>query len=104
MDPVKVQGVTNWPTPKNKKEVQSFLGFCNFYCWFVKDYAGIAHPLAKLTGDSLFEWNEEQVMAFTQLKTLLAAMPDLVIPSYNDPLRLEMDASAFAMGAVLSRK
>jgi hypothetical protein len=27
MDPVKVAGVTEWPTPQSKKEVQSFLGF-----------------------------------------------------------------------------
>jgi len=31
MDPVKIAGVTEWPTPTNKKEVQSFLGFTNFY-------------------------------------------------------------------------
>ena len=31
MDLVKVQGVTDWPTPKNHKEVQSFLSFANFY-------------------------------------------------------------------------
>jgi hypothetical protein len=31
MDPVKVAGVADWPAPMNKKEVQSFLGFTNFY-------------------------------------------------------------------------
>ena len=31
MDPVKVAGVTDWPIPSNQKEVQSFLGFANFY-------------------------------------------------------------------------
>jgi len=31
MDPVKITGVTEWPAPTNKKEVQSFLGFTNFY-------------------------------------------------------------------------
>ena len=31
MDPVKVSGVAEWPTPRNKKEVQSFIGFINFY-------------------------------------------------------------------------
>jgi len=31
MDPVKVAGVTEWPAPMNKKEVQSFLKFTNFY-------------------------------------------------------------------------
>ena len=31
MDPVKVHGVTEWPQPTKVKEVQSFLGFVNFY-------------------------------------------------------------------------
>jgi hypothetical protein len=31
MDPVKIAGVADWPTPSNKKEVQSFNGFVKFY-------------------------------------------------------------------------
>jgi len=31
MDPVKVAGVREWPTPENKTDVQAFLGFINFY-------------------------------------------------------------------------
>ncbi len=31
MDPVKVEGITHWPTPAMVKDVRSFLGFCNFY-------------------------------------------------------------------------
>jgi len=39
MDPVKVAGVAEWPAPTNKKEVQSFLRFTNFYCRFIKDFS-----------------------------------------------------------------
>jgi hypothetical protein len=31
MDPVKIAGVADWPMPSNKKEVQFFIGFVNFY-------------------------------------------------------------------------
>jgi hypothetical protein len=31
MDPVRIAGVVDWPTPSNKKEMQSFIGFINFY-------------------------------------------------------------------------
>ena len=31
MDLVKVSGVLEWPEPWNKREVQSFVGFVNFY-------------------------------------------------------------------------
>jgi hypothetical protein len=31
MDPVRTAGVADWPTPSNKKEVQSFISFIKFY-------------------------------------------------------------------------
>ena len=31
MDPVKVAGIQDWPTPRNVTKVQSFVGFINFY-------------------------------------------------------------------------
>jgi hypothetical protein len=31
MDLVKIAGVADWPTPSNKKELQSFISFVNFY-------------------------------------------------------------------------
>jgi hypothetical protein len=31
MDPAKIKGIANWPTPTTVKQVRSFLGFCNFY-------------------------------------------------------------------------
>ena len=31
MDLVKVSGVLEWPEPRNKREVQSFVEFVNFY-------------------------------------------------------------------------
>ena len=49
MDPAKVTGVSEWPTPSNKKEVQSFLGFTNFYQRFIEGFSHIAQPLFDLT-------------------------------------------------------
>jgi len=42
MDPVKLTAVSNWPTPKTMKEVQKWLGFCNFYRRFIKNYSALA--------------------------------------------------------------
>src|SRR6516164_7433319 len=36
MEPKKVQAVKDWPEPTNVKEVQSFLGFANYYRRFIK--------------------------------------------------------------------
>ena len=42
MDPAKVARVAEWPIPSNKKEVQSFLGFTNFYQRFIEGFLHIA--------------------------------------------------------------
>ena len=42
MDPVKVQGILDWPIPLNLKDVHSFLGFYSFYRWFIKGFATLA--------------------------------------------------------------
>ena len=49
MDPVKLEAVRKWPRPKTVKDIQKFLGFCNFYCRFVKNYSELARPLFDLT-------------------------------------------------------
>jgi len=42
MDPVKVAGVHEWPIPKNRTDVQAFIGFINFYRRFIQDFLTIA--------------------------------------------------------------
>ena len=48
MQKEKVEGVLNWPTPKNVKKVQKFLGLANYYRRFIKNFARIAAPLHAL--------------------------------------------------------
>ena len=62
----KVEAVLEWKTPASLTEVQSFLGFANFYRRFVKDYSRIARPLTELTKGSKkeWEWNPEAEEAF----------------------------------------
>ena len=45
MQKEKVEGVLNWPVPRNVKEMQKFLGLTNYYKRFIKDFARIAAPL-----------------------------------------------------------
>ena len=103
MDPVKVQGVSQWPTPTSKRELQSFLGFTNFYRRFIHGFGDIAKPLNALTGNTSWTWADEQQHAFNSLKTAVMTAPVLAIPTDSDPYRVEADSSGHALGAVLSQ-
>src|ERR1700677_1405148 len=103
MVPKKVEGVQNWPRPKKVQEVQAFLGFANFYCRFVKDFAKIATPLNRLTRkDQEWKWGKDEELAFNDLKECFTPEPILHYPDSSKPLRVEADSSGFATGGVLS--
>ena len=104
MDPVKIEAVSMWPTPTNKKEVQSFLGFTNFYRRFIRDFSHHGRPLFDLTGSADWRWGEEQQKAFQKLKDAITSRPVLILPDENRPFRVEADSSDFATGAVLSQQ
>ena len=48
MENDKVKAVKEWKTPAKIKEVESFLGFVNFYRQFIKNLSHISKPLNKL--------------------------------------------------------
>jgi len=105
MDPVKVAGVTEWPTPSNRKEVQSFLGFTNFYRRFIQGFSHLAHPLFDLTWkDTEWRWGAEEQLAFDSLKEQITTAPILALPDNSRPFQIKADSSDFATGAVLSQQ
>ena len=48
VDPIKIEAVVNWKSPRNVTEVRSFLGLTRYYRRFVKGFSIIASPLTKL--------------------------------------------------------
>jgi hypothetical protein len=69
MDPIKIAGIKNWPTPTKVKDIRSFLGFCNFYRPFIRGFAHIARPLNKLTRKDIeWTWTEQHQKAFKNYK------------------------------------
>ena len=105
MDLVKVSGVADWPMPRNKKEVQSFVGFVNFYWRFIKDFSHHARALFNLTKKDIgWTWGESEQAAFNKLKELITSAPVLIFPDDSHPYRIEADSSDTATGAVLSQQ
>lgn len=105
MDPVKIEGVAKWPVPKDVHDVQSFVGFANFYRRFIQDFADIARPLHDLTRkDTAWTWSDKEQDAFETLKKKITSSPVLIFPDDLKPYKLEADSSDFATGAVLSQE
>jgi hypothetical protein len=103
MDPVKIEAVTSWPTPRTKKDVQQFLGFVNFYRRFIRNFARLATPLNRLCGSVPWIWTPTENDAFLALCKAASEGPILCLPIDNAPFRVEADSSGYATGAVLSQ-
>ena len=67
MDPIKTKAMADWPKPNKKKDLQQFLGFCNFYRRFIKGYSGVAKPLTYLTRNINWKWDPIQQLTFDEL-------------------------------------
>ena len=103
MEKEKVKGVLEWPTPKCVKDVQKFLGLANYYHRFIEGFAMVARPLHNtVKKDKKWEWTERQEEAFKELKKRFTEEPVLVAPDIDKKMRMEMDASDYATGGVLS--
>ncbi|MBW0501605.1 hypothetical protein O181_041320 [Austropuccinia psidii MF-1] len=104
MDSSKFQQILNWPQPKNIKALQSFLGFANFYYFFIKNYSTkITSLTSLLKKDSPFIFNEEAPSQFQILKEAFTTAPILSHFNPSLPTIVETDASYYALGAVLSQ-
>ena len=103
MEERKVKGVLEWPTPKSVKDVQKFLGLANYYRQFIEGFATVARPLHDLVKkDKKWEWMEREERVFRELKGRFTKKPVLAAPDINKKMRIEVDASDYAMGGVLS--
>ena len=59
MDLKKLKGIADWPILKTPMDIHKFLGFTGYYCYFIKGYSKIAHPLLDLTKKAvIWEWTK----------------------------------------------
>jgi hypothetical protein len=106
MEKDKVKAIAEWPIPTTVKQVESFLGFANFYRRFIQNFSIIATPLNELKskkGEN-WHWNEEQQQAFERIKRAITSEPVLALPKDTGQFRVEVDASNYGTGAVLSQE
>ena len=87
MDPGKVKAVVEWPVPLDRKQLQRFLGFANFYRKFIRSYSSVAAPLHALTSSKVkFSWTPEAYQAFERLRYVSPQPPFLPCQILRDNL------------------
>ncbi|SLM33747.1 gag polymerase env, partial [Lasallia pustulata] len=122
MDPERIGAVEEWLPPQDVHQLQVFLGFANFFRRFIKNYLQITAPLLNLlkTGKNKkeigvkvrqtnvvpppFPLSEIVLEAFKALKEAFTSAPLLRYFDENKPIRVETDASAFAIDGTLTQK
>lgn len=104
MDPTKVSTITEWKPPANVKDLQSFLGFANFYRRFIGCYSAKVKPLTNLLKkNSEFTWGPDQEKSFSSLKEAFCSAP--ILRHFDPELEtiLETDASDTTISGILSQ-
>src|SRR5258708_25262008 len=93
--PAKVTAIQNWLEPWNVHDVQSFLGFANFYCCFIADYSQLTLLLMNLCKKAT-PWNfsKREATAFSTAPVLCHWVPDLW-------MMVETDASNHMIAGIL---
>ena len=101
VDRSKLISLQDVPLPTSGKQMQSFLGFCNFFRKFIPAFATLSAPLDALRFQSSFLLNNIQAAAFVNLRNALFCAPLLAFPDFNRPFGLGTDASSVGLGCVL---
>jgi transposase InsO family protein len=104
-DPSLIQSMIDYPRPKNRNQVRSFLALLNYYREHIQDFGPLTAPLAELNKDNLIwnanTWKDYHEVCFKKLKSLMLEAPILAYPDMNKTFHLQTDASLFGAGAVL---
>ena len=104
MEQEKIKAVKEWKILTKIKDVESFLGFANFYQQFIQNFSHTAKPLNKLKSKKDWKWEEEYQKMFEELKGKKMNQLVLSLPRREGKFRVETDASGHAIGGVLSQE
>lgn len=106
-DPGKIEALKKCKIPSCVNEMQSFLGFLNYYRRFIKNYANMVRPLenliAKKSKNNSIEWTEEATKSFREAIETMCSAPVLAFPQKEGTFILDCDACYNSIGAVLSQ-
>ena len=97
-----MEAIQRFPTPKNKKQLQSFLGICNYYRKFQSNYSELTSKFAQqLSSKDKWRWGPEQDTTFQMIKEKFLSTVMLHHPNFNKAFYMNCDASDVSLGSIL---
>ena len=101
-DPLRIQAIKDFTTPKNKKQLQGFLGTVNFSAKFTDKVANKLVPLLELLRkEKKWIWEPKHQEAFENIKDLFGNWVMLHFPDPRKTFYLQTDASDYAIGVIV---
>ena len=104
MEQEKIKAIKEWKTLMKVKDMESFLGFANFYQRFIQNFSYMARPLNELKGKKECTWNKEHDKAFEELKKKITSQLVLSLSKREGKFRVKTNASEHAIKGVLSQE
>lgn len=100
-----IQAILDFPQPKNCRQLRGYLGLTSYFRRFIENYAVKARALQLLLRKGAdFNFNDDCVKAFQQLKEELITSPILCVYNPRAETELHTDASSQEFGAILLQK
>jgi len=102
----KVEAITQFPKPRTKKQLQSFLGLTGYYREHIPAFssrsAGLSNLVQKKAPD-VIQWTPELEEQFLDVRSSILDSPVLTPPDPCKEYHLFTDASGVGLGSVLKQ-
>ena len=107
----RVWTIPQWPEPASHRDIQVFLGFANFYRRFISSFSRLAKPMTDMLKGGRngrfsgpFLPTPAMKRSFADLRDAFTKAPVLAHFDPARPIRLETDASGFAIAGIISQQ
>ena len=104
VDTVNTASLRDAKPPTTRTELRSFLGLCNVYRRFIRDFTHLAHPLNRLLkkgSPDKFELDDEQMKSFREFVKIVCSPPVLALPQRGLQYSVDTDACDYGIGCTL---
>ncbi|GJR01965.1 putative reverse transcriptase domain-containing protein [Tanacetum coccineum] len=105
VDPVKIESIKDWASPKTPTKVRQFLGLASYYRRFIEGFLKISKSMTKLTQKKVkFDWGDKEEAGFQLIKQKLCSAPILALPEGSRDIIVYCDALIKGLGVVLMQR